>query len=187
MLPLVEVAEAAAGAGATRAGDSDDDEEGAAAGIDGDETFVATPLPFTLSAAAVEPFIGAPPAPPPPRRDELLPPPPGERERPARPARGSPAGAMSIRFFPFLFRRVFSSSCDCGLLLFFFLSLHCDGLLLQPRSTTPTATPAALRRHVPVVHPRDAHLRRRDAVPDEIQIFAVGPDVALRGALVRLE
>ena len=84
--------------GLTRDGDS------VVVGIDGDETPAATPLPFAVFAApsVVPPelFIGAPAA---PRSEEELLLPPGERERPASPARGSPAGAI----FPPLF--IFSS------------------------------------------------------------------------------
>ena len=81
-------------AGGTRAGDSDEEVAIVIIAID----FAAAPmLPLVAAAASVAVpaaallFIGAPAAPPRREDDE---PPLGERDRPARPASGSPAGAI---------------------------------------------------------------------------------------------
>ena len=109
-------------AGGMRAGDGDEEVVVVVAAnvIDGgDETFLvrALPMPFVATAVASVAvaelllFIGAP-AVPPPRRDDDEPP-PGERDRPARPASGSPAGAIE-----FLSSRVASLSLSLSLCFF---------------------------------------------------------------------
>lgn len=176
-------------AGGMRAGDGDDEEVDNAAAIDGDKTlFGGAPMPCVVAVAAASVavaelllFIGAPVAPPPRRDDDE--PPPGERDRPARPASGSPAGAID---FSSSSSASFTFFCDEFLFIFFsvFFFLHSDRLCSSCSSSCSTALPA---RHVPVVDPRDADLRRRDAVPHEIQVLAVGFDISFRGGLVRLE
>ena len=124
-------------AGGMRAGDGDE-EAVVVAAIDGDKTLVGAPMPCVAAAVAASVavaellFIGAPVAPP--RRDDDEPP-PGERERPARPASGSPAGAINVFFSPpeclsllyFVTGRSLSSSS------FFFFSV----LLTQRQALLP--------------------------------------------------
>lgn len=118
-----------------RAGDGDDEKVDNATAIDGDKTlFGGAPMPCVVAVASVAVaelllFIGAPVAPPPRRDDDE--PPPGERDRPARPASGSPAGAIDFSsssasyFFCDKFLFVFFS------VLFFFTQQQALLLLLQ--------------------------------------------------------
>jgi len=139
-------------AGGMRSGDSDDEEvDNVVAAIDGDETlFGGAPMPcVAVASVAVAPelllFIGAPVAPPPRRDDDE--PPPGERDRPARPASGSPAGAIDF-FFECLFLFFVTSFFSSSSLFFFFTQRQALPLLLQlllhrsSRAPRPSCTPS---------------------------------------------
>ena len=99
-------------------------------------------------------------------------------------------GLRRAPFFPFECPSFFSSNfvmIFCSFFSSFLSFLHSDRLLPRSSSTAAAAAAALPHRHVPVVHPRDAHLRRRDAVPHEVEVLAVRLDVPLGRGLVGLE